>query len=63
MTEKELELCVMRAMAACGGTEECSECPLNCEANDESCALYVIAMARDPQGYEIRGGRAVPMTA
>lgn len=61
MTDEEIELAVMSALASCGSTEDCRACPLFAEANDESCARYVMAFARDPEGYEIRGGRVEPV--
>ena len=60
MTEREAELAVMGALQACGPAEGCGGCPLYAEANDASCALYLMALARDPGGYEMRAGRVEP---
>lgn len=63
MTDNEVELAVMNALAKCGSTEDCHACPLYADANDESCARYVMGFSRRPAAYEIRGGRVVPRTA
>lgn len=60
LAEGEVELAVMNALARCGSEEDCHACPLFAEANDESCARYVMAFVRDPEGFELRGGRVEP---
>lgn len=60
MTEEEAELAVMGALAVCGRDEECYSCPLYADANDESCARYVMALSRDPAAYEMRCGAVEP---
>lgn len=60
MTEKEAELAIMQAFAVCGRDDDCCSCPLYADANDESCARYVMALSRDPAAYEIRGGAVEP---
>lgn len=60
MTEKEAELAIMGALAVCGRDEDCDSCPLYADANDESCARYVMSIARDPEGYEMRRGAVEP---
>lgn len=60
MTYDDVELSIWHALAACGSTEDCSSCPLNTEANDESCALYAMRVARNPWRFELRGGRVEP---
>lgn len=60
MTEKEAELAIMEALAVCGTGDDCDRCPMYAEANDESCARYVMALSRDPAAYEIRGGAVEP---
>lgn len=61
MTEKEAELAIMAALSKCADGADCEGCPLYAEANDESCALYVMAIARNPERYEKRGGVVAPM--
>lgn len=61
MTDNEVELAIMNALARCGSTEDCHACPLFAEANDESCAAYVMSMVRFPGAYELRGGRVEPV--
>lgn len=60
MKYSEVELSIYTALAACGSTEDCSSCPLNSKANDESCAAYVMRVARNPWRFELRGGRVEP---
>ena len=60
MNDNDVELVVMNALASCGSTEDCRACPLLSEANDASCAAYIMSIARHPDAYEIRGGRVEP---
>lgn len=60
MTEEEAEMAIMRALDVCGMDEDCYSCPLYADANDESCARYVMALSRDPSAYEMRGGAVEP---
>lgn len=60
MTEKEAELAITGALAACGKDDDCDGCPLYADANDESCARYVMALSRDPSAYVIRCSAVEP---
>lgn len=60
MTEEEAELAIMRALSWCALDADCAGCPLYAEANDESCARYIMALSRDPSAYEMRGGAVEP---
>lgn len=60
MTYDDVELSIWTALARCGSEEDCRACPLCTEANDDSCALYVMRVARNPWRFELRGGRVEP---
>lgn len=62
MTEEEVELCVLSALESCC-MEECGGCALSLREGCASCPAYIVAICRDPQAFELRGGRAVPKAA
>lgn len=62
MTDREIEEAVWEAMRRCFAEDErCDGCPLNSEANDASCVLYAMSIARRPDEYEVRDGVAEPV--
>ncbi|RNL20838.1 hypothetical protein DMP07_04470 [Slackia faecicanis] len=60
MTDGEVEMAIMAALARCSASEDCSMCPLYAVSNDESCPRHIADMARHPEAYELqRDGRRI----
>lgn len=56
ISNDDLEQLVNEYGLHCGGPgdEKCESCPWNSEANDVTCAAYVIDVCRHPELYEVR---------
>lgn len=63
ISEDDLEQLVNEYALHCGGPgdEKCESCPWNSEANDVTCAAYVIDASRHPELYEVRDGLVEPV--
>ena len=63
ISEDDLEQVVNAYAQRCGepGDESCKACPLYSEANDVTCAAYLMDVVRYPSLYEMRGGVVEPI--
>ena len=63
ISNDDLEQLVNEYALHCGGPgdEQCESCPWNSEANDVTCAAYVIDASRHPELYEVRDGLVEPV--
>lgn len=63
ISEDDLEQVVNAYAQMCGepGHESCKACPLYSEANDVTCAAYLMDVVRYPSLYEMRGGVVEPI--
>lgn len=63
ISEDDLEQVVNAYAQMCGepGDESCKVCPLYSEANDVTCAAYLMDVCRHPSLYEVRDGLVEPV--
>lgn len=63
LTEDDIEMLFLSYAVRCGGAGEewCEGCQLNSEANDVTCAAYLMDVCRYPELYEIREGVVEPI--
>lgn len=63
ISEDDLEQVVNAYAQRCGepGDENCKACPLYSEANDVTCAAYLMDVCRCPSLYEMRNGVVEPI--
>lgn len=57
VTDAEFEVVLFAVIEHCAEGERCDGCPLFVEWNDETCAKALLAVAREPGGYELSDGK------
>lgn len=63
LTDDDVEMLFLAYSVHCGGAgdEACDGCPLYSEANDVTCAAYLMDVCRHPELYEVRDGLVEPV--